>query len=152
MHLNSASKNFLRFPGTQYLGDPFFDKNKIKSYCDNCLIPGTEVKIYSYYENYTAIGVCQKNYRGILCTECIKGYQSSDNFKCSDCSDKVAYIKQFFFLLIKLILLFYINWTSLKKTENSYPQSKIHLINSSNMMRLLIFYFTLLSIFRALPF
>jgi hypothetical protein len=94
--LNSFSEAFLRCPGTKCLGDPYFEKNITNNDCDDCLFPGEEnIKIYSYYENYTAIGVCQHGYKGILCTECDFGFGSTDNYRCAECSNSFVYIKNF---------------------------------------------------------
>jgi hypothetical protein len=64
----SSSVEFLPCPGNQGIGDPLFEKNFTEKECENYLIPGTDCKIFSFHENYTAIGVCLKNYRGILST------------------------------------------------------------------------------------
>ncbi len=52
----------------------FLQKNKSNIYCENCFIPGTDQRIYSYSENFIAIGVCKHGYRGVICAECIEGF------------------------------------------------------------------------------
>ena len=104
--ISSESNRFLRCPGTKCLGDPFFQKNSSEIDCEECLIPGTKSKIYSFDRTFTAIGVCAQNYKGALCSECSPGFGTTDNFECSDCLSNLVYVKQAFLLFIKMIIFF----------------------------------------------
>ena len=154
---SSVSNRFLRCPSTKCLGDPFFFKNISFAYCEQCLIPGTDARVFSFAENFTAIGACEYGYLGVLCLECREGFGATGNFNCFNCSEKLIYLKQSILFVIKLLLFFYMNRVpveNLGRTRSKHFDRKKHhsAISSSTMLSLLIFYFTILSIFKALPF
>ena len=89
-----------------------------------------------------------------MCSECKIGFAPTDNFKCSDCSQRSIYIQFFFVFILKLLFFFYANWIALKKNKNindiNGSKGSISAVKSSYMIRLLMFYFTYSSIFKVL--
>ncbi len=104
-------------PSLKCVGDIYFIVNLTEYECDNCKIPASDVKIYEFYENTTAVGYCKENYEGVLCTECKRGFGTNGNFKCADCSEPKPYVKQIFLFIFKISLFAYMNWISQKRMK-----------------------------------
>lgn len=79
---SNYSEKFLRCPSSKCSGDAYFTKNLSNFYCDNIVIPGenSNQKVFSFYENFTAIGYCFDGFKGVLCTECASGFGSTENY------------------------------------------------------------------------
>jgi hypothetical protein len=153
---NEKSQNILKCPSKNCLGDINFNFNITNYDCFNCFLPNSNDKelIYSYNFYTSSQGVCAKGYRGVLCTECLEGYGSSQ-FECADCSELSVYFQHFLLMFFKIFMFYYSNKRALKNKMSSYEEisnREFHnKVLSSYLLKVLFFYFNYLSILTYLP-